>query len=203
MSTIQWLTDGAKHVYEQCCCDAAWTKAIKTKAVDHHDSLALSTTLTCFNCGKSHQLDDCPTAPDEARISRNIAAFRTKRREGKKSEQNQRKATSSNNSSSSVPKTTSASSKKKPSLGNRPNNFRPPDSDAETKRVIRLKAHGETVHNWKPATKRWDQVFHSALTTVGTTASNPNTTIPTDEATVLRAQIAELQRQMVNVKSKL
>jgi hypothetical protein len=49
LSTIQWLTDGAKHVFEECCCDELWTKTIKTKSGDQVDSHVLSTTVTCFN----------------------------------------------------------------------------------------------------------------------------------------------------------
>jgi hypothetical protein len=197
IATIQWLTDGAKHVFEECNCDGIWTTAVKTKAGDQSsDSHVLSTTVTCFNCGKSHHLNNCPNPPNETRIAKNKAAYR-KKKEDLKSKTKKPPAISS-----STAKSGSSGGSDRPKSSKHPNQFRPPDNN-ETKRVIRTKANGEVVYSWNPSTKRWDPDSSSINNVTGTVAPTPVASVPTDDTSVLRAQIAELQRQMIHLNSKI
>jgi hypothetical protein len=198
LATIQWLTDGAKHYYEECCCDGIWFKTIKTKGGDQNASQALTTTVTCFNRGNSHHLSNCPVPLDESRISKNKAAYRKKKGEVK--------AKGVDNSNASAPKakkkndSIKTSKHSKSSSGKSLDLFRPP-SHNETKRVITTKTHGEKVYTWNPSTARWDMDSPSAHTASGPSASTP--VVQTDDASALRAQIAELQRQMVTLNPKI
>jgi hypothetical protein len=197
--TIQLICDSANNVYEQMVRDGLWSSTVK-KNLPASQVLNTS-TLTCFNCGKSHHIRDCPEPRNIQLVSQNKTKFRQQKSSGNTTSQSMSAPNRGNNrnqrvsgagTSNSANQRTKSTKKRAPARKSL-FKWRPPDHD-ETRRLISTQDHGERLYEWNASTRRW--------TPEEVPAANVANLQPTTDA-ALRAQVADVQRQLHALNARL
>jgi hypothetical protein len=79
--TIQLICDSANNVYEQMVRDGLWSSTVKSKNLPASQVL-ITSTLTCFNCGKQQHIRDCPEPRNIQLVSQNKTKLTSLETEG-------------------------------------------------------------------------------------------------------------------------
>jgi hypothetical protein len=85
--TIQLICDSANNVYEQMVRDGLWSSTVKSNNLPASQVL-ITSTLTCFNCGKQHHIRDCSEPLNIQLVSQNKTKFRQQKSSGNTTSQN-------------------------------------------------------------------------------------------------------------------
>lgn len=218
LATVQLLTNMADQFYDSYSQNGTWSMHVKTKASTAQvtqQALSTNNPVTCFNCGKSHHLKDCPNPTDDKRIQRAKSKYLKEKNDRRQSQRNGDASTPSRSSSSNDRTQRGASAatsdKKTSNSGRHDNRFRPPDNPSETRRFIHTKANGEQPYLWNSSTNRWEIQSSPSVNLAGvppvTAASDQTvaTQLTADSAfqASVRAEFAEFRRLIQNINNKI
>jgi hypothetical protein len=182
LNTIQRLCDSANIVYEHLVREGLWSTVVKQKPSTTSQLLMTSDLGPNSHVNRS----SVPKVSNGTKKSRNQTGRHMDRA-----------------------KNTSSNAEKKKGPSRKPfYKWRPPEGN-ETTRVISIKDHGETLHSWNAATKRWVPAQDSSVNvasvpvTVASTLSNAATAPNNGSDAALRVQLADVQRQLHALNARL
>ena len=203
---------------------------VQSSSTDAKPAAAL-VTGTCFNCGsKDHMLPDCPKPTDSRRISANKQKYMDAKKQAKANHRGPSTTPANGTSNTTQPAQNGArtqASNNNGSSQDRPSKWAPPREGGPQQRFIWTRTHGNQPYQFNSQTQRWDMMVpipasnqganagaSGTLSTSSTVSSSnqsrqskspaaANTASNGNNTADLRAQMAELQRQMEALNAQL
>lgn len=227
LTTVEKLLHLASTFYDRYTREGLWQIHVKSKAVaeDPERMVAVPATTnrsalltsTCFNCGSpDHTVPDCPTPHDSTRIDANKSKYMEEKRRLKAERRPGQGSGGRGNGSS-----TGGGRGGQGTNANQTDKWRPPSEGGDTQRFIHTRTLGSQPYKWNPQTQRWDIMVSIPASNHGANSgSSANTTSAPpaeteavlntygssdsgDDASALRAQLAEMQRQIQRLNDQI